>query len=46
MGHAGAIVGGGSDTAAAKFEAFRKAGIAVSESPAGLGETMLKTLGA
>ena len=44
MGHAGAIVGGGSDTAAAKFEAFRKAGIVVSESPAALGETMLKTL--
>lgn len=42
MGHAGAIIAGGKGTAQAKFEAFRNAGIMVSESPAGLGETMLK----
>ena len=44
MGHAGAIIAGGTGTAQAKFEAFRNAGIMVSESPAGLGETMLKAM--
>ena len=44
MGHAGAIIAGGKGTAQAKFEAFRNAGIMVSESPAGLGETMLKSM--
>jgi len=44
MGHAGAIIAGGKGTAQAKFEAFRNAGIMVSESPAGLGETMLKAV--
>ncbi len=44
MGHAGAILAGGKGTAQAKFEAFRNAGIMVSESPAGLGETMLKAM--
>jgi len=44
MGHAGAIIAGGKGTAAAKFEAFRNAGIAVCESPAELGSTMLQTL--
>src|SRR5476649_991091 len=37
MGHAGAVISGGRDTAAAKFEAMRQAGIHVSESPAALG---------
>ena len=45
MGHAGAIIAGGKGTAQAKFEAFRNAGIMVSESPAGLGDTMLKAMG-
>ncbi len=45
MGHAGAIIAGGKGTAEAKFEAFRQSGITVSESPAGLGETMLKAMG-
>ncbi|MCA8929903.1 MAG: succinate--CoA ligase subunit alpha, partial [Alphaproteobacteria bacterium] len=44
MGHAGAIIAGGKGTAAAKFAAFRDAGIAVSESPAALGSTMLKVM--
>ena len=44
MGHAGAVISGGRDTAAAKFEAMRLAGIHISESPAALGSTMLKAL--
>jgi succinyl-CoA synthetase alpha subunit len=44
MGHAGAIVSGGRDTAAAKIEAMRLAGIHVADSPAALGSTMVKAL--
>ncbi|MEW5703888.1 MAG: succinate--CoA ligase subunit alpha [Pseudomonadota bacterium] len=44
MGHAGAIISGGKGTAHDKIEAFRSAGIAVAESPAEIGRTMLKTL--
>lgn len=44
MGHAGAVISGGRDTAAAKFEAMRIAGIHISESPAALGSTMVKAL--
>jgi succinyl-CoA synthetase alpha subunit len=44
MGHAGAVISGGRDTAAAKFEAMRIAGIHVAESPAALGSTMIKAL--
>lgn len=44
MGHAGAIISGGSGTAEAKFEAFEKAGIFVSRSPADLGKTMKRAL--
>jgi succinyl-CoA synthetase alpha subunit len=44
MGHAGAVISGGKDTAAAKFEAMRIAGIHVAESPAALGSTMVKAL--
>ena len=44
MGHAGAVISGGKDTAAAKFEAMRMAGIHVAESPAALGSTMIKAL--
>ncbi len=44
MGHAGAIISGGKGTAAEKFEAFRKAGIHVVESPALIGETMAQVL--
>ena len=44
MGHAGAVISGGRDTAAAKFEAMRMAGIHVADSPAALGSTMIKAL--
>ncbi len=44
MGHAGAVISGGRDTAAAKFEAMRMAGVHVAESPAALGSTMIKAL--
>ncbi len=44
MGHAGAVISGGRDTAAAKMEAMRAAGIHVAESPAALGSTMLRAL--
>jgi succinyl-CoA synthetase alpha subunit len=44
MGHAGAVVSGGRDTAAAKMEAMREAGIHVADSPAALGSTMVKAL--
>ena len=44
MGHAGAVISGGKDTAEAKFEAMRQAGIHVAESPATLGSTMVKAL--
>ena len=44
MGHAGAIVSGGNDTAEAKMEIMRSCGIHVSESPAELGKTMLEAL--
>jgi succinyl-CoA synthetase alpha subunit len=44
MGHAGAVISGGRDTAAAKFEALRSAGVHVAESPSALGSTMIKAL--
>lgn len=46
MGHAGAIISGGDDTAAAKMEAMREAGFEVSESPAELGSAMQKAMAA
>jgi succinyl-CoA synthetase alpha subunit len=45
MGHAGAVISGGRDTAAAKTEAMLAAGILVADSPASLGSTMIKALG-
>ena len=46
MGHAGAIIGGKDDTAAAKMQIMRECGITVVDSPAAIGETMAKVLGA
>ncbi len=45
MGHAGAIISGGDDTADAKMAAMKKAGIAVCESPADIGATLAKIAG-
>ncbi len=45
MGHAGAIVGGTDDTAAAKMKIMAECGIHVVSSPADIGSTMLKALG-
>jgi succinyl-CoA synthetase alpha subunit len=44
MGHAGAVISGGKDTAAAKMEALRSAGVHVADSPAALGSTMVAVL--
>jgi succinyl-CoA synthetase alpha subunit len=44
MGHAGAVISGGSGTAEAKLEAMRAAGIAVCDGPHLLGQTMKEVL--
>ncbi|MBX5439621.1 MAG: succinate--CoA ligase subunit alpha [Thermoflavifilum sp.] len=44
MGHAGAIVGGAADTAAAKMAIMRECGIHVVESPADIGKTVAQVL--
>lgn len=44
MGHAGAIVGGADDTAAAKMKILRECGVHVAESPAVIGKTMAAAL--
>jgi succinyl-CoA synthetase alpha subunit len=44
MGHAGAIIGGKSDTAAAKMEMMKNCGILVVQSPADIGITVKKAL--
>ncbi|SFC51725.1 succinyl-CoA synthetase alpha subunit [Parapedobacter composti] len=45
MGHAGAIVGGADDTAAAKMKIMRECGIRVVESPAEIGKAIAEELG-
>ncbi len=44
MGHAGAIIGGAEDTAAAKMKIMEECGIHVVKSPATIGVTMVKAL--
>lgn len=44
MGHAGAIISGGKGTAEGKVAALQKAGALVAETPALIGETMLKAM--
>ena len=44
MGHAGAIIGGADDTAAAKMKIMSEAGIHVVQSPADIGSTMAKVI--
>jgi len=45
MGHAGAIVGGADDTAAAKMKILRECGLSVADSPAEIGKLMAEVMG-
>jgi len=44
MGHAGAIISGGKGKAEDKFEAMKSAGIAICQSPAALGSTIVEAM--
>jgi len=44
MGHAGAVISGGNDTAEFKVDVMRSVGIRVADSPAALGQEMLKAM--
>ncbi|HRQ61492.1 MAG TPA: succinate--CoA ligase subunit alpha, partial [Alphaproteobacteria bacterium] len=46
MGHAGALISGADDTAAAKMDAMKRCGFVVSDSPAALGEAVVKAMAA
>ena len=46
MGHAGAIISGGKGSAAQKYQALEKAGVATTRTPADIGEQMSKLLDA
>jgi len=45
MGHAGAIISGGMGTALGKIEKLKKAGVAIAETPADMGQTVKNLLG-
>jgi len=45
LGHAGAIVNSGDETADAKKEALRSAGVEVSDTITKIGESMMKAMG-
>ena len=45
MGHAGAIISGGTGSAEDKLEALKSAGVVISDSPSDIGKTMQKLLG-
>jgi succinyl-CoA synthetase alpha subunit len=44
MGHAGAIIGGKDDTAAAKMKIMEECGITVAKSPAEIGQKMVEAI--
>jgi succinyl-CoA synthetase alpha subunit len=46
MGHAGAIVGGAEDTAAAKISAFRECGIEVAATPSDMADALIRAANA
>jgi succinyl-CoA synthetase alpha subunit len=45
MGHAGAMISGGSGTAAGKLEALKNAGVAIAESPAKMADALFSIYG-